>query len=66
MTRLKTVHAVYKNGTLIFANPELAPRDGAEVVITFLEEFQTEGISGVDPIQSLRFLQREGYIDFIP
>jgi len=52
--RLQATHAVYKEGTLIFANPELAPRDGAEVVVTYLEEFQREGNLGMDPIQALR------------
>ena len=52
--RLQTVHAIYKDGTLVFANPELAPKDGTEVVVTFLEGVQTEVISTVDPIQALR------------
>jgi len=52
--RLQAVRAIYKGGTLIFADPELAPRDGAEVVLTFLEEFHSERVRGVDPIQALR------------
>jgi hypothetical protein len=51
---LQTVRAVYKSGTLIFIDPALAPRDGTEVVVTFVEKFQTEPSSRVDPIQALR------------
>jgi hypothetical protein len=52
--RLQAVRAIYKDRALIFADPELAPRDGTEVVVTFLEEFQTGVAPGVDPIQALR------------
>jgi len=52
--RLQAAHAVYKEGVLIFADPELAPRDGAEVVVTFLEEFRKEGNLRMDPIRALR------------
>ena len=54
MMRLQAAHAVYKEGTLIFANPEVVPKDGAEVVVTYLEEFRREGSLGMDPIQALR------------
>lgn len=51
---LQTVRAVYRSGTLIFTDPALAPKDGTEVVVTFVEKFQTKVNSGVDPIQALR------------
>ena len=52
--RLQAIHAIYKEGTLIFANPERAPKDGTEVVVTFFEEPRGELVLGVDPIQALR------------
>lgn len=52
--RLQVVRAIYKDGTLIFAHPELTPRNGTEVVITYLEKLGAEGVRGVDPIQALR------------
>ena len=51
---LQAVHAVYKDGSLIFADPGLAPKDGTEVVVTFVEKFQTGVTLKVDPIQALR------------
>lgn len=54
MMRLQAVRAIYKDGVLVFANPALAPKGGTEVVVTYLEEFQTEALRGVDPIQALR------------
>ena len=54
MMRLQAVRAIYKDGTLIFVDPALMPKDGAEVVVTFLEEFQMRVTLGVDPIQALR------------
>jgi hypothetical protein len=52
--RLQVVRAIYKNGTLIFAQPELTPRDGTEVILTYLEEGSVEERPAVDPIQALR------------
>lgn len=52
--RLQTARAVYKDGALVFADPELAPRDGTEVIITYLEKFRAMTILEVDPIQALR------------
>jgi hypothetical protein len=52
--RLQAVHAIFKDGVLIFADPALAPQNGAEVVVTFLEESKTEALHGVDPMQALR------------
>ena len=51
---LRTAHAIYRYGTLIFDDPEVAPEDGTEVVITFHERFWTELTPGVDPIRALR------------
>ena len=48
------MRAIYKDGALIFVDPALMPKDGAEVVVTFLEEFRMRVTPGVDPIQSLR------------
>jgi hypothetical protein len=52
--RLQVVRAIYKNGTLIFTQPELAPRDGTEVILTYLDEGGVEDRPLVDPIQALR------------
>ena len=52
--RLQVVRAIYKGGTLVFTQPELTPRDGTEVILTYVEE---EGIAeplAVDPIRALR------------
>jgi hypothetical protein len=51
---LQTVRAVYQSGNLIFTDPTLAPKDGTEVVVTFVEKLPTDVDSGVDPIQALR------------
>jgi hypothetical protein len=52
--KLQAVRAVYRGGTLIFTQPELAPRDGTEVILTYLEEGETEDQAEMDPIQALR------------
>jgi len=52
--RLQTARAIYEDGRLIFADPWLVPRDGTEVVVTFLWEFEQDVIPEVDPIQALR------------
>lgn len=52
--RLQTVRAIYKNGGLVFADPTLTPRDGTEVVVTFLDQSRREMISEADPLQALR------------
>lgn len=51
---LKTAHAIYKEGSLVFADPEMAPEDGTEVVVTFLDQIGAEAAPGMDPIQALR------------
>lgn len=52
--RVQAVRAIYKHGTLIFADPELAPPDGTEVVLTFLEESRTGVFPEGDPLEALR------------
>lgn len=52
--RLQVVRAIYKDGTLIFTQPELTPRNGTEVVLTYLDEESGENHRLVDPIQALR------------
>ncbi len=52
--RLQAVRAVYKSGTLIFTNSEFTPKDGTEVMVTYLEEERAEGVSRQDPLLALR------------
>lgn len=54
MRRLHAVHAIFKDGGLVFADPALAPQNGAEVVVTYVEEPHTEVPLEVDPLQALR------------
>ena len=51
---LQSVHALFKGGVLIFADPALAPEEGTEGVVTYLEAAQTETLHGEDPILALR------------
>lgn len=50
--RLQTTQAIYANGKLIFVNPELAPQNGMEVVVTYLEKPQKTDTS--DTLKALR------------
>ena len=52
--RLQVVRAIYHDGTLVFAHPEVVPRNGTEVVVTYLDDSGLAGIRRVDPIQALR------------
>jgi len=52
--RLQVVRAVYKDGTLIFTEPQLTPRDGTEVILTYVEEEEKVGQPVMDPIRALR------------
>jgi hypothetical protein len=54
MKGLHTVHAIFKNGALIFADPTLVPQDGTEVVVTYFEAPRDERPRGVDPLRALR------------
>lgn len=61
--KLQTARAIYKDGHLIFIDPGLAPEDGTEVVVTFLERPRREDVA-VDPIQALRGRGKgEGLVD---
>ena len=48
------VNAIYKDGKLLFSKPELAPRDGTEVVVTFVRESPKDKIPQLEALQSLR------------
>jgi hypothetical protein len=54
MKRLQAVHAIFKDGVLVFADPALAPKNGAEVVVTYVEEFPPEPLGNGDPLGTLR------------
>ena len=54
MKGLRAVHAIFKNGALIFADPTLALQDGTEVVVTYFEAPQAEIPRGVEPLHALR------------
>lgn len=51
---LQAVHALYKQGRLIFINPHLAPQDGAEVIVTYVATPRRDAITDTAPIQALR------------
>ena len=54
MKGLHTVHAIFKDGVLLFADPALVPHDGTEVVVTYFEAPQAEAPRGGDPVRTLR------------
>ena len=54
MQGLHAVHAIFKNGALIFADPTLAPQDGTEVVVTYFEAPPAEEPRAVDLLRALR------------
>jgi hypothetical protein len=54
MKRLQAVHAIFKDGILVFADPALAPKNGAEVVVTYVAESPTEALGNGDPLGALR------------
>ena len=51
---LKSAHAVYREGKLIFANEQMAPKDGTEVIVTFFEDSSKTVSSPIDAIVALR------------
>lgn len=51
---LKAVHAIYKEGKLIFADEQIAPKDGTEVIVTFFEETKESVKTPADAIKALR------------
>ena len=54
MAELQAVHALYKRGRLIFADPRKAPQDGSQVIVTYVVQPSQASLSEVDPIQALR------------
>lgn len=52
--RLQVVRAIYREGTLIFTQPELTPRDGTEVILTYVEEKGGGEQEAIDPVRALR------------
>jgi hypothetical protein len=50
---LKAVRAIYKEGKLIFADEKTAPKDGTEVIVTFLED-SNESVPKIDAIAALK------------
>jgi len=51
---LRAVHAIYNEGKLIFADEQITPKDGTEVVVTFLEEARERTKVSMDAIKALR------------
>jgi len=51
---LKAVHAIYREGQLIFADEQMAPKDGAEVIVTFFEEEKKNIKVSLDAVKALR------------
>ena len=54
MKGLHTVHAIFKEGVLVFADPALVPKDGTEVVVTYFEAPHAEASLEGDPLRTLR------------
>lgn len=52
--KLQSLHAVYKDGGLVFPTSDLTPKDGTEVVVTFMDEPRERERTEEDPIQALR------------
>jgi hypothetical protein len=51
---LQAVHAIYENGRLIFAEPDMAPANGSEVLVTYLVRTPKKSYANIDPILELR------------
>lgn len=51
--KLQTVHAIYKDGRLLVADPRLEPKGLKEVVLTYVDS-TAEVKPAVDPIKALR------------
>jgi predicted GNAT family acetyltransferase len=52
---LQSVRAIYKkDGTLVFADPGLVPKEGVEVIVTYLEKSEMATVHSADLIRSLR------------
>ncbi|MFH0730701.1 MAG: hypothetical protein V2B19_30695 [Pseudomonadota bacterium] len=51
---LQAVHAIYENGRLIFADPDMAPVNGSEVLVTYLVRASKKTLTNIDPVLKLR------------
>ena len=51
---LRAVYAIYKEGKLIFADEQVTPKDGTEVVVTFFEEARESTKVSMDAVKALR------------
>ncbi len=55
MLKLRTTHAVYKDGKLVFSDESVLPANDTEVVVTFLsEDDPSESGTWLTAIQALR------------
>lgn len=50
---LQAVHAIYENGRLIFTDPDMAPDNGSEVLVTYFVRASKKS-ANIDPILMLR------------
>jgi hypothetical protein len=51
---LQAVHAIFKDGRLIFADPDLMPVNDSEVLVTYLVRPTKKSIADIDQIVPLR------------
>jgi hypothetical protein len=51
---LQAVHAIYENGRLIFTDPNTAPINGSEVLVTYFVRASKKTLENNDPILKLR------------
>ena len=51
---LQAVHAIYENGRLIFTDPNTAPTNGSEVLVTYFVRASKKTLRNNDPILKLR------------
>jgi len=51
---LQAVHAIFKDGRLIFADPDLMPGNDSEVLVTYLVRPTKKYIADIDQIVPLR------------
>ena len=51
---LQAVHAIYENGRLIFTDPNTAPSNGSEVLVTYFVRASKKTLENIDPILKLR------------
>ncbi len=58
---LRAVRAIYKQGQFVFPDSSSVPKEGAEVMITFLDEENTT-MSGLEAIQALKGRGRDEHL----